>query len=241
MVLGATGVVGRELVRTLLGRTDLQIRVPGRRPPPVDDPRVRFSPMDFEALVEDGRDPEAFAGAAAVFVALGTTMKTAGSKDAFRRVDLEYVAAAARAARRAGVPHLLVVSSVGASARAGSFYLRVKGEMEASLRHMGFPRLTISRPSLLLGDREERRPGESVAAVVLGGLAPILIGPLGALRPIRAETVAEAMVEEALRAGEHPAPKAGDEESKTAGRPPAAPAVRVLEPVELRKLGRRPS
>jgi uncharacterized protein YbjT (DUF2867 family) len=127
-----------------------------------------------------------------VFCALGTTMRDAGSQAAFRRVDLEYPVALARAARQRGVRHFLLVSAVGASPTSRAFYNRVKGEVEAAITSIGFPALTIARPSLLLGQRSERRFGEQVGKV-LGMVAPAPWKPVPAMR------VARALVEAARR------------------------------------------
>ncbi|MBT8336001.1 MAG: NAD(P)H-binding protein, partial [Gemmatimonadetes bacterium] len=169
----------------------------GRRAPPAPlaGPAPDFHEVDFEAWAADPtRGVPLFRGADAVFVALGTTLRAAGSRDAFRRVDLDYVVSVARAARAAEATQLLPVSSVGASTRAGSFYLQVKGEAEEALRGLGFPSLTIARPSLLLGDRDESRPLEAVSTVALRLARPILRGPFARYRPIEARTVARALV-----------------------------------------------
>ncbi len=195
VVLGATGLVGRALVRELI-RVGTRVVAAGRSPPDADVSfEVAFHPLDFEALCES---PDAagvlFEGVDAVFIALGTTRRQAGSREAFRRVDLDYVRAAAQAARLGGVPHLLAVSSLGASLTGSTFYLRVKGEAEEALTALGFPALTLVRPALLLGPRDEPRPGERVSAAVLRGLRPVLRGALQRYRPIPAEVVARAMV-----------------------------------------------
>ena len=182
----------RELIRV-----DTRVTTAGRRPldPETPPDGIHFHPLDFEAL---RASPDAaaslFEGVSAVFIALGTTLRQAGSREAFRRVDLDYVRSAAQAARSAGVPHLLAVSSLGASPTGSTFYLRVKGEAEEALTGLGFPSLTLVRPALLLGAREEVRAGERVSAVVFRALRPLLRGPLQRYRPIPADVVARAMV-----------------------------------------------
>lgn len=199
VVLGATGLVGGYLVDELTA-SGVAVTVAGRRPPPTGrhDPAPRFQALDFEGLRNDpAGGVDLFEGDPAVFVALGTTRKTAGSKEAFRRVDLEYVRAVGQAARAAGVSHLLAVSSVGASVTARTFYLQVKGEAEEALEALGFPSLTLARPSLLLGHRTTPRPLERFSGVFMGSLQPVLKGPFTRYRPIHARTVARALVQAA--------------------------------------------
>lgn len=154
-----------------------------------------YAAVDFEQLVrEPGAGSPLLRDASVVFIALGTTLRRAGSRDAFRRVDLDYVHAVGSAARQAGVPHLVAISSLGASVAGSTFYLRVKGEAEEALTALEFPSLTIVRPSLLLGERSEVRRGERASAVLLGAARPLLRGPFQRYRPISARVVARAMV-----------------------------------------------
>jgi uncharacterized protein YbjT (DUF2867 family) len=156
-VAGATGLVGRETVRALLAQPAF-VRVVAwtRRASGLSDPRLDERIVDFEQL------EAAFAHSLtdAAVCCLGTTIKTAGSKERFRRVDYEYVLAFARAAKRAGAKHFVVVTALGANPRSAIFYNRVKGELEDSLAALAFESLSIVRPSLLLGERAELRIGE---------------------------------------------------------------------------------
>jgi uncharacterized protein YbjT (DUF2867 family) len=192
LVAGATGLVGRELLRLLSAdKSVAEIRALARRPLLLrQDSKVRECRADFDRL---DAHPEWFRGAGAAFCALGTTIKVAGSQDAFRRVDFEYALAFAKAARSGGARHFLLVSALGAGARSTVFYNRVKGELEDALIPLGFPSLTIARPSLLLGDREERRPGEQLGRKI-GWLVP------PRWRPVEAASVATALVRAAQRA-----------------------------------------
>jgi uncharacterized protein YbjT (DUF2867 family) len=185
MVLGATGLVGREIVRLLCADPGVdRIVVITRRPfVAPDDPKLQMKVLDFDAL-ESAAD--AFA-VNQIFCALGTTMKQAGSESAFRRVDLEYPLAAARLGVDHGASHFLLVSAVGASATSRVFYNRVKGELEDALRTLPYNSITIARPSLLIGDREEHRLGEELGKR-LGWLTP------GRYRPVAASAVALALV-----------------------------------------------
>jgi uncharacterized protein YbjT (DUF2867 family) len=129
-----------------------------------------------------------------VFACLGTTIKAAGSQERFRRVDHDYTVSVARLAHDAGARRLALVSSVGASEGASSFYLRVKGETERDVREIGYESLIIARPSILKGERHEVRTGERIGIVAMGLFAPLMLGGLRVYRPIEARDVAAALV-----------------------------------------------
>jgi uncharacterized protein YbjT (DUF2867 family) len=135
-----------------------------------------------------------------VFVCLGTTLRAAGSKEAFRAVDLLLVQEAVRLASSQGAGGLLLVSSQGADPTSRVFYLRTKGEAEQAVRSAGLRQTVVLRPTLLLGDRSETRPLEGVTGRVLGSLSPLMVGPFRRFRPIRGRDVARAMA--ALGLGE---------------------------------------
>src|SRR6266581_1021542 len=192
LVAGATGLVGRALLPMLLASNHyLSVHVLLRRTP-LDikaSAKLKVHQVDFAHL------PEAFPTVEDVFIALGTTIKVAGSEAAFRRVDFDFVVNTARAARAAGATRLAVVSALGADAKARVFYNRVKGEMQAAIAQLGFESVVIAQPSLLLGDRaalgQPARSGEMWAAR--------LAGPFGwivpkAVRPIPARAVAAALL-----------------------------------------------
>jgi len=184
-VAGATGLVGGLLLKGLLADASVaQVHAPVRRPPGLSHPNLHILPVDFGALPE-------FAPLDEAYLALGTTIRIAGSQAAFRAVDVDANLAVARAAVRAGARRIGLVSAAGADARSAVFYNRVKGEVERSLRAVGFDALTIAQPSLLLGDREESRPAEHAAVVMSRALGPLL-GWLPS-RPIEARTVARAL------------------------------------------------
>lgn len=142
---------------------------------------------------------ERLAGATHLFCCLGTTIKKAGSQQAFRQVDFDYVVNFARAGRQAGAGRLMVVSSVGADRRASSFYLRVKGEVEEALGGMGFEALHVFRPSFLVGRRPEQRAGEQWGIRLAMGFEWLLAGPLRKYRPMPAGVLASAMAAAAER------------------------------------------
>lgn len=137
-----------------------------------------------------------------VFICLGTTIKAAGSRDAFRAIDFEAVVALARAAKAAGASKLAVVSAMGADADSRVFYNRVKGEMESALRALNYPTLVIARPSLLAGDRQAlgqaRRPGEVVGSVLMALFKPLIPSNW---QVIAASQVARAMLTAIQRTG----------------------------------------
>jgi len=190
LIAGATGLVGGHCLSELLASPsyDSVIAV-GRRPLGLPQRGLRQVTTDLLTL-----SAEHAAGADDVFCCLGTTIKKAGSRDAFRSVDFDLPLALARAARSAGATRYCLVSSLGASPRARTFYLRVKGELEDALGGFGFPSLIVVRPSLLLGDRVETRPGEHLAEFALRLASPLLRGRWRKYRGIEASAVARAMV-----------------------------------------------
>jgi uncharacterized protein YbjT (DUF2867 family) len=191
LVAGATGLVGRALVRQLgADPAWCEVRALTRRPisPAPASATVVSIQIDYSQL----DPPPPWAAADHVYCALGTTMRQAGSAEAFRRVDLEYPVALARAALARGARHFLLVSAVGASRSSRFFYNRVKGEVEEAIAALGFRSVTIARPSLLLGDRGSFRLGEQLGKVA-GLVAP------ARWRPVEAERVAQALVAAAKR------------------------------------------
>ncbi|HEY0372550.1 MAG TPA: NAD(P)H-binding protein [Thermoanaerobaculia bacterium] len=184
LLLGATGLVGRELLTLLLADSRYaSVVVVARRRTGVKHAKLIEHVFDLEHM-EAHR--EAFI-ADDVFCALGTTIKIAGSQERFRAIDLEMPLRAARLARAQGASHYLLVSSVGANAKSRIFYTRVKGELEHDLAQLGYPSLTIARPATLLGPRTEHRSGEGLAQR-LGWLVP------AAYKPIEGRSVARALV-----------------------------------------------
>ena len=191
LVLGATGLVGGHTLRLLArdGRWGRVVTL-GRRPTEPASHRHEDHVVDLDHL---DTHADLFA-CDDLFCCLGTTMAAAGSKDAFRRVDLEIPAEAARLAHAGGAEQALLVSALGADARSRIFYSRTKGEAEEAFQDVGFESLAVVRPSLLTGDRAEVRRGERVAEAVLGAVRPALVGPLRRYRPTPAVDVARALV-----------------------------------------------
>jgi len=187
IIAGATGLVGREILQRLLDDpSEPAVHSLGRRPPALAHPRLTAHVVDFAALPALPRADE-------VYLALGTTIKVAGSEAAFRAVDHDANLAVARAALAAGARRAALVSAMGADAGSRVFYSRVKGELEDALRALPFERLVIARPSLLVGNREALgqpvRRGESwgfALGRVLDPLIPANYKPIGAAAVARA-------------------------------------------------------
>jgi uncharacterized protein YbjT (DUF2867 family) len=186
MVLGATGLVGRECVRLLLDDPSVARVVALTRRPLSDDvapTKLRVEVVDFDRLASRG---DLFA-VDQIVCALGTTIKQAGSQDAFRRVDLEYPLMAAKLGLEHGAQDFLLVSALGASVQSRIFYNRMKGELEDALRTLPYRGVTIVRPSLLVGERDHFRLVEQIGKRI-GWLAP------GKFKPVSARRVAAALV-----------------------------------------------
>jgi uncharacterized protein YbjT (DUF2867 family) len=181
MIAGATGLVGKSILQGLLDDPDVvRVYALGRRAPPVVHRKLDARTVDFSALPTLPEADE-------VYLALGTTIKQAGSQAAFRAVDYEANLAVARAALVAGAKRAGLVSAMGAGAKSRIFYSRVKGELEAELARLPFTGLAIARPSLLVGSREDLgqpvRPGELWGVRlnrVLGFLIPANYKPIAA-------------------------------------------------------------
>ena len=188
LILGATGLVGGECLRQFAASDHFpRVIALTRRPLPEVPPRVETHVVDFERL----EDAAAAFRVSHIVCAVGTTIKKAGTQEAFRRVDHDYPLAAARLGLREGARHFLLVSALGASARSRIFYSRVKGEVEDAIRALSYRSVTIVRPSLLLGERGEFRLGEAIGKV-FAGLLP------GRYRPVHAREVAAALLRAAI-------------------------------------------
>lgn len=191
LLLGATGLVGGHVLDLLLDDPAYgRVVVLGRRP--VD----RLHPKLVQQVADLGRLDEHAALFAVddVFCCLGTTIRAAGSQEAFRRVDHDFVVDSARVAAAAGARRYLLVTAAGADSGSRFFYNRVKGDAESGMRAQPFEGVVILRPSLILGPRPERRPAEALAQRIAPALGVLMAGPLRRYRAVRAEAVARAMV-----------------------------------------------
>jgi uncharacterized protein YbjT (DUF2867 family) len=196
-MIGATGLVGSSAARRLLEQ-GWAVEALLRRPSGIVHANWR------EHVAPSGEWPEIVSSLQpdAAVSALGTTMRQAGSKEAFRAVDFDSVVAFAAAAAAAGAPRMVTVSSVGADPRSANFYLRAKGEMEAALAAIGFARLDILQPGLLRGTRGgDRRLGERIGIALSPAVNLVPRGRLDRFAAIDAEIVAAA-VAGALRRSE---------------------------------------
>lgn len=188
LIAGASGLVGQHILQGLLADESVsEVHALGRRDLGVRDPKLVVHRVDFKALPPLPSVDE-------VYLALGTTIRDAGSQAAFRAVDFAANLAVAQAALAAGARRIALVSAAGANARSRVFYNRVKGELEVALAELDTDALLIARPSLLLGDRvalgQRPRAAEKVSAAVLGLLGWAL--PPG-LRPVAAQRVAQTL------------------------------------------------
>jgi len=193
-IAGATGLVGGHCVSAFVGRPEFEpVELLVRRPTPVlaSERRAVDRIVDFDQIPEN----QEILRTTHVVSALGTTMRKAGSKEAFRRVDYDYPLALARLALSRGARHFLLVSSVGANSESRFFYTRVKGELEDAILALGFRSVTIVRPSLLVGTREDLRPTKSLGRYLMA-FAP------ARYRPVHGREVAAALLAAAL--ADHP-------------------------------------
>jgi uncharacterized protein YbjT (DUF2867 family) len=198
LIAGATGLVGSSLLAQLLAdsRTEKVVSVV-RKARSAPHPKLEEAAVDFENLFDLN-----VGQFDAAFCCLGTTIKKAGSQNAFRKVDHDFVLQFADLAKRSGAEKFLIVSALGANANSLIFYNRVKGEVEQDLRQLGFNSLVIFRPSLLLGHRKEARPFEQLAVKYYPFYRRFLVGPLMKQTPIHADDVARAMIEKAFETTE---------------------------------------
>jgi uncharacterized protein YbjT (DUF2867 family) len=185
-VAGSTGFIGSILLNLLKDDESFEkVAVLSRKP---------LQPSEkFDVLVGD-LSQQKLNEIDVAFCALGTTIATAGSKDAFYHVDHDLVMDFARNAKAAGAKTFVLISSVGANPKTSNFYLKVKGETEKDLEVIGFDSLIILRPSMLMGERKEFRFGELIGKGVMTLVNPLMFGALSKYKGIEGSTVAKAMV-----------------------------------------------
>lgn len=200
-LIGATGLIGGHLLKCLQDDNAFKtIRVLVRR-------QIVFSHAKIKVIVIDFTEESAFkagiAGCEAVFCAIGTTQKKVkGDKAAYRKVDFDIPVNAARFCAETGCKSLLLVSSVGADSSSNNFYLKLKGEVEEKVQTLGIPSVSIFRPSMLLGKRNESRPLETIAQVIskpLSFLFPSKYKPIAALDVARAMVAASKRDDQRIR------------------------------------------
>ncbi|MFN2361779.1 MAG: NAD-dependent epimerase/dehydratase family protein [Marinobacter sp.] len=192
-LLGATGLTGAKVLEGLLARDDVSsVIVPVRRPLSLSHAKLEQHEVNFDHLDEYA----SLFDVDAIICCLGTTIKKAGSAEAFRKVDYGYGMKVAALGRAKGVKRFILMSAIAASPSSRVFYNRVKGELEESVKALCFPYLSIYQPSLLLGERAEQRTVEALGMKAMPLINRALIGPLERFRAIEADTVARAMVNE---------------------------------------------
>jgi len=197
LLAGASGLTGSCALEALLDSAEVsRVVAVSRRPLKREHARLANRIVQFQRLESQLQGTRADAA----FCCLGTTIRQAGSRDAFREVDVDTVLSFARAAKACGARRFVVMSSVGADPRSRNFYLRTKGEMEQELEELGFESLDILQPSLLLGWRTDMHPLGLAAWVLVPLMNPLLLGRYRIYRGLSARTVAAAMLG-ALRSG----------------------------------------
>lgn len=192
-VAGGTGLVGREFLnQAAKSKMFKNIIAFTRRQPDESfmNGNIKWLQVDFENIGElDGKTIDQ------AFCCLGTTMKKAGSRKEFFKVDHDYVLNFAKWARKHGAKRFFLVTAQGSNPHSFSYYYRVKGAIENSVRELGFENLIILRPSLLLGKRDEVRVLEKIGSVLIKFIQPLMIGPLARQKPVYATSVAKTMLD----------------------------------------------
>jgi len=192
LVLGGTGLVGKEVVRILLADDEYtEVIAVGRRSMGIEHPKLSEKIIDFEHIQKEVLDKNIDH----VFLCLGTTMAKAGSKAEFYKIDYTYTLEAAKWAQRYGAKKAALVSAIGASTQSWFYYSKVKGQVEKDLIALNFESTIIIRPSLLLGNRSEYRRGEVMAERLSQYMGFIYSGPMSKYQPVKALDVAKRMIE----------------------------------------------
>ena len=193
LIAGASGLTGGYLLNLLLESPEYSSVIAYvRKSSGLTHPKLKEIVVDWETLQEP-------VAAEDIFCCLGTTIKKAGSQEAFRRVDYNYPLQLAQLQYRGGSQQFLLVSAMGADAKSSIFYSRVKGELENALQSIGYKSLHIFRPSFIAGPRKESRTGEKIGLAIFSILSPLFIGSLKKYAPIQAEHIARAMLRTAQK------------------------------------------
>lgn len=193
LVIGASGLVGTELMKLLTSSNDYsKIILLGRKIIGYSNERIQEVVVDFNNLSNTNLER-----ISDVFCCLGTTIKKAKTKESFKRVDLDYVIKTAELGKKNGADKFLVVSAVGADKSSSIFYNLVKGEMEHKVQSLGYSSVFIFRPSMLGGNRKEFRLGEKIGSILLKLFGWLLVGKLKRYRIVPAQNVAKSMIDKA--------------------------------------------
>ncbi len=190
LVIGSTGFVGMNLLNLLLSDDFYsKVTVLIRKKLNFKHNKLRQEIINFDNIERYSR----FIKGDDVFCCIGTTIKKAGSEEAFYKVDYTYAQKIAETAQKNGASQFIFISSVGSNPNSRSFYLRTKGELEKSIKELPFNSISALRPSLLTGKREEFRFAEKSGHLLSKIIVPLLIGPLKKYKPIKANSVAMVM------------------------------------------------
>jgi uncharacterized protein YbjT (DUF2867 family) len=196
IIAGASGLTGSHLLQYLIkSPAYTKIHVLSRKSSGIMDKKITEHIFDYN----DEKSYKNLPQADDVFCCLGTTIKKAGSRDEFSKVDFSYIVNIAESAAEKGAKRLFLISALGADSKSGIFYSRIKGMTEEAVRKLPYEKVLIFRPSLLLGNRKEFRRGEQAGASIMKAITPLMIGPLSAYRAIESETVARGMLISAER------------------------------------------
>ncbi len=195
LLLGATGLVGGHCLNALLENRHLDhVHVLARKNLAIKSDKLVLHCIDFDEM----ESCQTLFSVDAVICCLGTTLKQAGSIAAFRKVDYDYCLASAQLAKKAGVKHFLIVTAINSNAKSFAYYSKIKGQLQNELKALAFERLSIFQPSLLLGERNEFRAGESLAAKTSALMNALLPERMSAYKAIEGKTVGRAMAHLAL-------------------------------------------
>jgi len=189
IVAGSTGLIGRNVIEAL-SNTNQSVVALTRRSISNLPHNITELIIDFDAFEKHGSLPPC----SNVFICLGTTIKTAGSKENFRKVDIDYCLSIAKKAKKSGAETLSLISSIGANSSSKNFYLKTKGQLEEAIQDLGFSTVNIFRPSFLVGERSEKRMAEKVAIKLAKIMDLFLIGSASKYRSVKAELLAKTMV-----------------------------------------------
>ena len=191
LLFGASGLVGSHVLSQLISNNNYsKIKLFVRSSIDISDPKIEIIQTDFNNLENHREDIKGDD----CFFCIGTTKQNSPDKNEYRRVELEVPKQIAQIAKSNLVNSFVFVSSGYADPKSSGDYLKFKGEVEEELKRLNFPKRGIMRPSLLLGDRKEKRVGEKIGIFVFKLLSPLFLGPLKKMKPIHSATVAKAMI-----------------------------------------------
>ncbi|MBL4866491.1 MAG: oxidoreductase [Pseudomonadales bacterium] len=200
LIAGASGLVGGHCLQSLLNSPVYEkVIALSRQPLTLTHEKLECLIVDFEQIESE----TSHLVCDDVFCCLGTTIKKAGSQTNFRKVDFDYCLGLAMVGKRGRAEHFLLISAIGARAKSGIFYSRVKGELEQAIEELGFGRFSVFQPSLLAGERKDTRRAEAIGLKLTAKLSSLLVGPLSDYSVIEAKDLGAAMVSAAQAGVSH--------------------------------------